>query len=98
MAQVEIVGESEQAACWVFDVQVLDGAGGLSQHRVRLSWADYNLWSADGGDAPARVAEAVVQFLLTRMTPDELGESFDASIARRKHEDADAMIPQFIRA
>lgn len=98
MAQVEIVSESEDTSCWVFHVQVLDDAGTLRKHRLRLSWADYNLWSADGADPPARVAEAVVQFLLSQTTPSELAASFDASIARRRYENADVRIPAYIRS
>lgn len=98
MAQVEVLSESEDTSCWFFDMQVLDDAGTLRKHRLRLSWADYNLWSADGADSPARVAEAVMQFLFSQTTPSDLAANFDASIARRRHPEADARIPSYIRA
>jgi len=97
VAQLEILSESDATSCWLFDIQVLDDAGALTQHQVRLSWADYNLWSADGTDAPARVAEAAVQFLLSHLPPSELPTNFDASIARRMFANADEHIPQYIR-
>lgn len=96
VAQVEIVGEREGPAGWTFVAQVLDDDGRLRRHDVTLSWADYNLWSASGADEPAAVAAAVVEFLLSRCDPDELRGSFDASIARRLHGDADDVLPGFI--
>ena len=97
MAQVEIVSEREEPSGWRFVAQVLDDRGTLSRHEVRLGWADYNLWSASGADEPAAVAIAVLAFLLSRTSPPDLRPSFDASIARRLHSDADAVLPRFIR-
>ena len=97
MAQVEIISELQENKGWMFEVQVLNDAGALSRHRLTLSWADYNLWSPDGADEPERVAEAVVLYLRSRMSAEELGARFDASIARRKFPSADMEIPQMIR-
>ena len=97
MAAVEVVSEREVTAGWIFVIQVLDDDGGLGRHDVRLSWADYALWSASGADEPASVAAAVVHYLLSRAPAGELRSSFDASISRRLHEDADNEIPGFIR-
>lgn len=96
MAQVEILSEQERDGGWTFNVQALDEAGSLHRFDLRLSWADYNLWSPDGADPPDRIAEAVMSFLLARQPAGELRPSFDASIARRMHADADAAIPQLI--
>ncbi len=96
MAQVEIVTEDDGAAGWAYAVQVLDDDGTLRRHRVTLSWADYNLWSGSGADTPSDVVAAVIQFLLTRSSPDDLRPVFDAAIARHHHPDADAYIPSFI--
>jgi hypothetical protein len=52
---------------------------------------------ADGSDEPARVAEAVIAFLLSLDDANDLSESFDASLARRKSPDADRRIPPLIR-
>ncbi len=97
VAQVEILSESESTSYWQFDVQILDDRGTLTRHIVRLSWADYNLWSAGGADSPDRVVEAAVQFLVAHKLPSELPDHFDASVARRIIAEADDRIPQFIR-
>ena len=97
MAQIEIISEKEFAGGWAFDVQVLDDAGALSKHRVTLSWADYNLWSADGADEPARVIEAVMLFVSSQTPPHDLAEKFDASTIRRRFAEADLRIPKMIR-
>lgn len=97
VSQIEILSEGHTKAGWMYDVQVLDDQGDLRRHRVTLSWADYNLWSADGSDEPAKVVEAVVLFLLSRSGAHELAEKFDASIARRKFAAADQQIPKLIR-
>ena len=97
MAQVEIMSEDDGAAGWAYAVQVLDDDGILRRHRVTLSWADYNLWSGSGADKPSDVVAAVIQFLLTRSSPDELRPVFDAAIVRHRYPDADTNIPSFIR-
>jgi len=96
VAQIEILSEQEQPGCWRFDVQVLDSAGALRRHAVSLSWADYNLWSQDGADEPARVVDAAINFLLSRTPADDLPAKFDASLARRRFADADRVIPTLI--
>ena len=96
MAQVEIVSEDDGAAGWTYAVQVLDNDGNLRPHRVTLSWADYNLWSGSGADKPSDVVAAVIQFLLTRSSPNELRPVFDAAIVRHRYPDADTSIPSFI--
>lgn len=97
MAQVEIISESEEAAGWRFDAQILDEAGALHMCSMTLSWADYNLWSGTGADEPAAVAEAVLTFLVGHDGTDGLRPTFDASLARRLHPGADREIPGFIR-
>ena len=97
MPQIEIISEQEHGKGWQFVVQVLDDRGTLHKHTLTMSWADYNLWSPDGADEPAMVAEAVMMFLLKHSPAAELGEKFDASIARRKSNHADAQIPAMIR-
>lgn len=96
MAQIEVLSEQEGGAGWIFQTQVLDDAGVLRQHRVSLSWADYDLWCRGGDAPPARLAEAVLAFLLGRMDAAELRPAFDASIARRYDGDADTAIPRLV--
>jgi hypothetical protein len=93
VAQVEILSERDGPAGWVFTAQVLDGEGVLRRHEVTLAWADYNLWSGSGADEPARVAAAVLRFLLTKQKASELPSRLDAATARRRYPDADAEIP-----
>jgi hypothetical protein len=96
VAQVEIISESEFQGGWRFEVQVLDDQGTLRRHHVSLAWADYNLWSSDGGDTPTKVAEAVVMFFLARIKAMDLPPKFDASAARRRFSEADEVIPRLI--
>lgn len=96
MAQFETVAEREVAGGWAFTIQTLDDEGRLSSHEVRLSWADYNLWSGDGSDEPTQVIEAVMAFLLKNLSVQDLPEKFDASWARRNFADADQTIPGLI--
>jgi hypothetical protein len=96
MPQIEIISEQERPGHWRFEVQALDDAGTLRRHTVTLSWADYNLWSTDGGDEPSRVADAVMNFMLSRLGADAIPAKFDASLARRRFADADQVIPTLI--
>ena len=113
MANVEILAESESHGAWTFDAQVIDDAGTLHRHTLTLNWPDYNLWSGDGSDEPARVAEAVLWFLYqprndanalatdshapTPASGDPIRPAFNAAIARRLFPDADQVIPTLIR-
>jgi len=96
VAQVEIVSEREGRAGWVFTAQVLDEGGTLRRHDVNLAWADYNLWSGSGADEPARVAAAVLRFLLTKQEADEVPAQLDAATTRRRYPDADTEIPRLV--
>ncbi len=98
MAQIEIIEEQEIASGWQFQAQILNERGQLLRLQLTLAWADYNLWSPAGADEPARVAEAVIRFLLSRSDESEIRTSFDASLARRLHCDADTVIPSLIFA
>ncbi len=98
MAPLQIITERENANGWSYQVQT--AAGNAPEPRrftMQLSWADYNHWSSAGSDPPQRVAEAVLRFLLDRLEPHDLPEQFDASLARRRFDDADQLIPRSIR-
>lgn len=98
MAVFEIITEREQAGGWSYRVQTPGPkTGKLHQFNMQLSWADYNHWSATGNDTPQSVAEAVLSFLLDRLEPHDLPNKFDASLARRRFDDADQLIPSLIR-
>jgi hypothetical protein len=92
-----MIAETEGRGGWTFEAQILDDAGALRRHRLTLSWADYNLWSTDGADEPAKVAEAAMMFLLARAAAADVPERFDASLLRRRFPEADQCIPGLIR-
>jgi hypothetical protein len=98
VAPFQIITERENASGWSYQVQT--AAGNSPEPRrftMQLSWADYNHWSSTGSDPPQRVAEAVLRFVLSHLDPTELPDQFDASLARRRFDDADQLIPRLIR-
>ena len=95
MPDVEIVSEREFDGGWSFELRFGDGAG--VTRTLRLSWADYDLWSNDGSDPPHAVARAVAVFLLSRITASDLPATLDASTARRRFPGADDEIPKLIQ-
>ncbi len=92
---VEVLSEQECEGGWSFELRLGNDAG--VTRTLRLSWADYDLWSNDGGDPPHAVATAVAVFLLSRITASDLPATLDASTARRRFHDADEQIPKLIR-
>ncbi len=96
MAEIEIVSEKEEPGGWSFQVRIGEGASDDVTRTLRLSWADYNLWSHDGGDPPHAVARAVALFLLSRISAADVPVTIDASTARRRFPDADDEIPKLI--
>jgi hypothetical protein len=97
MTRVQVVNETEDRSGWSFQVRIAGDAPAKPLLRtLRLSWADYGLWSADGADPPHAVAVAVIRFLLSRAALSELPASFDASTVRRRFADADDAIPELI--
>jgi hypothetical protein len=82
LAEIRIQNEQETGRGWAYDVIV--GHGGDEpprEHRVMLSWADYEYWS-HGQKPPADVVRQIVAYLLEQpgFTPPA---KFDASTARR---------------
>ncbi len=93
MTEVVVVSEQEGEAGWSFELRL----GESATLTLRLSWADYDLWSNDGSDPPHAVAKAVALFLLSRITPSDLPATLDASTARRRFPEADKEIPTLIQ-
>lgn len=85
--RVEILAEREEPGCWSFELRA-DGR----RHRLRLAWADYDLFSPSGDRPPAAVAEAVFRFLRGRGELAPLPERLDASWPRRLVDGADRLI------
>jgi len=92
---IELTSERETSVGWEFEVQIIESAGSLRPVRMALHYADYNLWS-EGADPPAKVAEAVLSFVIQHDGLATLGERFDAATIRRRWPDADAVIPSLI--
>jgi len=92
MVDVEVVSERDCDGGWSFELRL-----GEVTRTLRLSWADYDLWSNDGCDPPHAVATAVALFLLARITASDLPATLDAATVRRRFPDADAEIPKLIR-
>ncbi len=93
----ELIDEIEDPTGCTWTIQALDSEGSLQRTRVRLGWADYGVWSPDGGISPERVAEAVVAFALGHPEFSPLPRVLDAAMARRRIPDADAEIGRLIR-
>jgi hypothetical protein len=93
----EVLDEREDGRGWRFGVQAEPARTELASVKpwffdVRLAWADYNHWSADGTDEPAAVAVAVLRTLLETMPAAELRTRFDCSLIRRLLPDADERV------
>jgi len=95
--QIEILSEHEIPTGWVFDAHFLTESGDLQPIALRLSWADYNLWSPDGADEPYKVAEAVLSYLAAMTPLVEIRPKLEASQLRRMFDDADDALPNYIR-
>ncbi len=97
MVLIQSLTEQEEPQGWCFEVK-LESGDLCRDIEVRLSWADYNLWSHTGVDMPWLVARAALVFVLRFRKVRELPERLDASLARRLDSSADAQIPGLIIA
>jgi hypothetical protein len=94
---VELLAERDIPTAWEYDAQILTGAAIVERKVLRLSWADYQMWSPDGAIAPSRVAEAVLRFIALHAEAFAMMEVVDAAVARRKVPGADAAIAALLR-
>lgn len=94
--QFELLQEQDTGAGWTWVAQVLDAAGAMTRHEIRLAWADYDLW-CEGRRPPAAVAEAAYGFLLAHAAELAARDRVDLSWTRRVHADADSVIPGLVR-
>jgi hypothetical protein len=93
----ELLAERELTGMWEYDAQLCASDGTLRRIVLRLSWADYNLWSPDGTVPPGTVAEAVLHFIAQHEAAFAGMERIDASAARRRVPGADTTIDALIR-
>lgn len=93
---IQVLTETEQAAGWLFEVRLTDADGSTSEHRLALSWADYDHWCR-GVDRPEQVAAALFAFLLERESKEQILHRFDAGVVRRYFPEVDELLPSYIR-
>ena len=91
MADIEVGTETEAANHWAYGVSVFDG-GRKRDHRVTLSFQDYDLWSR-GRVSPSRVVESAFEFLLANEPASAIMSKFDCSVIRRYFPKVDQELP-----
>ncbi len=90
---VRLGAEREAEQSWIWHVSIeVDNETTL--HELRLSWADYNIYSPDGTRTPAEVGRAVLQFFAVHREEFLLRERLDAAMARMRFPFADRDISQ----
>lgn len=93
MPTIDVHTEQELANGWCYRLAVVHDSGTRTEHEVRLSWVDHDLWSG-GRVPPSVVIQRVVEYLLIHGQPPgithtgptytgPLPPSFDAARARR---------------
>lgn len=94
----KIIQEEEQTGCWLFTVRLEseDGREPPSEHTLRLSWEDYDLWVRDGTIEPGVVALAILRYLEPHLSEAKLPKRIDSSHPRRVDPDADQQIARLI--
>ncbi|MAJ45868.1 MAG: hypothetical protein CBC35_00940 [Planctomycetes bacterium TMED75] len=94
----KIIQEEEQNGCWLFTVHLQGPAGSesTSEHTLRLSWEDYDLWVRDGTIEPEVVARAILRYLEPHLGETKLPARIDSSHPRRVDPDADQQIARLI--
>lgn len=96
VSNLEITTETEDGTGWVFRVQAIADDGALVASDLRLSWSDYDFWCPGAAWPPATVALAVAAFVVDREGVAGLRPRFDAASVRRRHAEADAVIPTLV--
>ena len=93
----ELLDETELPDACTWRVQRIDPEGGIHEHTLRLSWADYDLFAPGGSIPPIRVAEAVTRYFFEQPVFQPPPSKLDAAIPRRRIPGADAAIEALIR-
>lgn len=92
---IRLGAEREADAAWIWHAEIhADGAASL--HELRLSWADYNVFSPDGTRTPADVGRAVLRFFARHRADFPLRERLDAAMARMRIAGADREIRGYL--
>lgn len=88
---IRLGAEREADQAWIWHASI-DASDGSSLHELRLSWADYNVYSPDGTRTPAEVGRAVLLFFARHRADFPLRERLDAAMARMRFPFADREI------
>jgi len=92
---IRLGAEREAEQAWIWHASI-DAAEGSSLHELRLSWADYNVYSPDGTRSPAEVGRAVLLFFARHRAEFPLRERLDAAMARMRFPFADRDIAELL--
>jgi hypothetical protein len=92
---VRLGAEREAEQAWIWHASI-DSAEGSTLHELRLSWADYNVFSPDGTRTPAEVGRAVLVFFARHRRDFPLRERLDAAMARMRFPFADRDIAELL--
>lgn len=93
---VEIGREHEAAQGWRFELSLSRAAAAEpTRHDMTLSWVDYEFW-CHGQMSPSRVAQIVIEALLSAKPELTLPPRFDASTCRRWVRDLDERIAESV--
>lgn len=91
MDRVEVLDENETGMGWRFRVRITRDGGIATEHEVRLSWVDHDFWSG-GASAPARVVQALMEYVIERGPVEAIPDRVDASTIRRRHPEVDDVL------
>ena len=97
MSAYKVISESEEDGCWIYRFEACPDGVTTTVGRLRLAWADYDLWIPDGTVEPARVADAILRFVLENSAFQPIPDRIDSSHPRRLVSDADQRIIHLIR-
>ena len=92
---IRLGAEREADQSWIWHVSI-DACEGSTLHELRLSWADYNVFSPDGTSTPAEVGRAVLRFFAQHRDAFPLRERLDAAMARMRFANADREIVGYL--
>ena len=92
---IRLGAEREADQAWIWHASI-DSEDGSTLHELRLSWADYNIFSPDGTRTPAEVGRAVLQFFARHKSQFPLRERLDAAMARMRFPFADRDIAELL--
>ena len=92
---IRLGAEREAEQSWIWHASI-DSEDGSTLHELRLSWADYNIFSPDGTRTPAEVGRAVLLFFARHRRDFPLRERLDAAMARMRFPFADRDISEIL--